>query len=532
MRDGNASSARETSLPGPAAQRSLLMAPRIDIAEIQRAALRSVPLTFRLSSLPHDSNALLDRILEVYLAELGQEKILEPLSYCLKELIINAQKANTKRLYFEEKGLDITKEEDYRKGMDGFRADMTLRLEHWLGRLREGRVLIAVTFHTTGGNLAISVENSAVLTPGEQMRIYDRIARARAYNSFVEALAAPLDSLEGAGLGILMLLQFLKRIGLGEEAFSIEARDGSTIASLLIPMSRVHLEKVMVLTMAIARDVDSLPHFPEVVLELIKLTEDPKATLARISARIAMDPILTADLLKLVNSAFYALPRRVNNILQGVKIVGMKGLRNILYSYGARTIMREQYDEMKPLWDHSYRVALYAFLLARSFKPQSDILDDVYVSAILHDLGQIIVTYLHPEAMEQMTRFCKEKDIPPRILERFSFGLNHAEIGALIARKWNFPEQLVYGIKCHHDPLSAPAQHREVVFCVYLANAMSDLERGYVTFAQMERPVLSDFGLDTEEKFLKVHERFRRSFERLPLDSPASAALYIHHNER
>ena len=489
------------------------MAARIDIAEIQRAALRSVPLTFRLTSLPHESNALLDRILEVYLAELGQERILEPLSYCLKELIINAQKANTKRLFFEEKGLDIMQEDDYRQGIGGFRAEMTLHLEHWLEKLRERRILISVTFHTTGGNLIISVQNPAELTPGEQSRIYDRIARARAHHSFVEALAAPLDSLEGAGLGILMLLQFLKRIGLGEEAFNIETREGSTIASLLIPMSRIHLEKVMVLTQAIARDVDSLPHFPEVILELIKLTEDPVATVTRISARVATDPVLTADLLKLVNSAFYALPRKVNNILKAVTIVGMRGLRNLLYSYGSRKIMREQYDEMKPLWDHSYRVALYALFLARSFKSSKDVLDDVYVSGILHDLGQIIVTYLHPEAMEKLTKFCKEKDIPPRILERFSFGLNHAEIGALLAQKWNFPEQLVYGIKCHHDPLSSPARYKNVVSCVYLANAMSDLERGYVTFAQMERPILNEFGLDTEEKFQKARERFRDYFE-------------------
>jgi HD-like signal output (HDOD) protein len=489
------------------------MSPRIEIAEIQRAALRSIPLTFRLAGLPHDSNALLDRILEVYLAELGQERILEPLSYCLKELIITAQKANTKRLYFEEKGLDIMREEDYRKGMEGFRTDMTLRLEHWLEQLRRRRILINVTFHTTGGKLAISVQNSAELTPGEQTRIYDRIARARAYHSFVEALAAPLDSLEGAGLGILMLLQFLRRLGLGEEAFAIEARDGMTIASVVIPMNSVHLEKVMVLTQAIARDVDSLPHFPEVVMELIKLTEDPKATVARISARIATDPVLTADVLKLVNSAFYVLPHRVTSIVEGVKIVGMKGLRNLLYSHGARTIMREQYSEMKPLWDHSYRVALYAFFLARSFRPARDLLDDVYVSGILHDLGQIIVTYLHPEAMEKMSRFCKEKDIPPRILERFSFGLNHAEIGALIAQKWNFPDQLVHGIKYHHDPLNAPATYREVVSCVYLANALSDLERGYVTFEQMERPILGQFGLDTEEKLLQLHQRVKRFFE-------------------
>ena len=169
-----------------------------------------------------------------------------------------------------------------------------------------------------------------------------------------------------------------------------------------------------------------------------------------------------------MNSAHYVLPRRVNNILQGVKIVGMKGLRNLLYSYGAQKILGEKYAEMKTLWDHSYRTAFYSFLLARSFKPKADILDDVYVAGILHDLGQIIVTYLHPKAMEQMARFCKDKDIPLRILERFSFGLNHADIGALIARKWNFPEQLVQGIRHHHEPLVTPLQYKDVVYCVYL----------------------------------------------------------------
>ncbi|MFI5369238.1 MAG: hypothetical protein ACHQ1F_09520, partial [Spirochaetia bacterium] len=230
------------------------MTSRIDIAEIQKAALRSIPLTFRLTSLPHESHALLDRILEVYLEELGQEQILEPLSYCLKELIINAQKANTKRLYFEEKGLDIRSDEHYEQGMRDFRRESAERIEHWLGLLKEKGLVISVTFHTTGGCLAISVRNNAELTPREQSRIFDRIARARAFHSFVEALAQPLDSSEGAGLGILILLQFLKRIGLGEEAFAIETRNGETVASLAIPMNRVQLEKISVLTQAIARD--------------------------------------------------------------------------------------------------------------------------------------------------------------------------------------------------------------------------------------------------------------------------------------
>jgi putative nucleotidyltransferase with HDIG domain len=260
--------------------------------------------------------------------------------------------------------------------------------------------------------------------------------------------------------------------------------------------------------------VDSLPHFPEAILQLIRLTEDPRSTVAQIASRIATDPAITADLLKLVNSAHYVLPKRVNNILQGVKIVGMKGLRNLLYTYGAQKILGEKYAEMKTLWDHSYRTAFYSFLLARNFKPKADILDDAYVAGILHDLGQIIVSYLHPQAMEQMARFCRDKDIPPRILERFSFGLNHADVGALIARKWNFPEQLVHGIRHHHEPLVTPLQYKDVVFCVYLANAFCDLERGYISFEQVERPVLLDFGIRTEDQLKNVHARIQQAFEK------------------
>ena len=490
------------------------MASTIDIAEIQKAALRSLPLTFHLTSLPHESHAVLDRILEAYLVELGQEQLLEPLSYCLKELIVNAQKANTKRLFFQERGLDITNEADYERGMATFRAETAKQASHWLGLLRKRGIRIGVTFHTRSGNLSISVRNAAELTAREQARIYDRITRARAFNSFVEALAQPIDVTEGAGLGILILLQFLKRIGLGEEAFLIESRDGETVASLLIPMSQVQMEKISVLTQAIARDVDSLPHFPESLVELIRLTEDSRSTVAQIAGRVATDPAITADLLKLVNSAYYMVPKRVTNILQGVKIVGMKGLRNLLYAYGAQKIMGEKFAEMKTLWDHSYRAAFYSFLLARSFKPKADILDDVYVAGILHDLGQIIVGWLHPQAMEQMARFCRDKDIPPRILERFSFGLNHADIGAAIARKWNFPEQLVHGIRHHHEPLVSPVQYKDIVFCVYLANALCDLERGYITFEQVERPVLLDFGIRTEEQLKGVQERLKESFDR------------------
>jgi HD-like signal output (HDOD) protein len=489
------------------------MSTRIDIGEIQRAAQNSIPLTFKLTTLPFESHALLDRILEVYLTELGQESIMEPLSYCLKELIVNAQKANGKRVYFLERGLNISSEAEYEKGMKEFLRTYVQNIGHFVIRLKENNLLIEVTFQTSGAKLHISVKNNAELTVKEQSRIFDRIARARAFNSFFEALTAPLDDTEGAGLGLMILLQFLKRIGLGEESFSIESRDGQTVAIIRIPMSADHLQKLNILMEALVRDVDSLPHFPENVSELIQLTTSPDVEISQIAEQIATDPTLTADLLKHVNSAYYMLPQRVNSIPQAVKLVGLKGLRSILYSYGSQKVLGDKYKDMKDLWEHSYRTAFYAFHIARYLKRSRDILDDVYVAGILHDLGLIIVMSVHPELHEKMVKFCREKNIPPGILERFSFGMNHAGIGALMAKKWNFPDLLVEGIQYHHDPLSASLACKDVVFCVYLANVICDIERSRISFAQIEKPVLSEFGIVNEAQLLRIAETVKKSFE-------------------
>ncbi len=483
----------------------------MNIVDIQRAVQKSIPLVFRLTSLPPESFPLVDRILEVYLAELGQEKILEPLSYCVKELISNAQKANVKRVYFEENGLQISRREDYDRGMKSFLEAISENLEHFVQKLRERRLWIDVVFHTYQTAFTIAVRNSALLTSVEQARIRDRIVRARAFHSFFEALETAVDNTEGAGLGIMVLLQFLKRIGLGEKALSIRSIEGKTVSSITIPTSEVHLEQVRVLTEVLVRDIESLPHYPEAVTELIRLTETPDVQIAVVASRIARDPTLTAELLRHVNSAYYGLPSRTNSISQAVMLIGIRSLHHLLYSFGFQRILRGR-PGMKTLWEHSYRTAFYASLLADRMH-QREIRDDAYVAGILHDLGFIVVRSLHPRTQDKMRRFSIEKNIPSQILERFSFGMNHADIGALIAQKWNFPDQLVEGIKFHHEPLFASRRHKEVVFCVYLANAVCDVERRLISFEQIQRPVLMEFGIRTREEFAAVASSLKAAFE-------------------
>ena len=484
---------------------------KIDLGMIQQSVGRSIPVTFRLKSFTRNHHGVLERILEAFLSELGLEDIHESLSYCTKELIVNAQKAAAKRIYFSQKGLAIDKPEDYEKGMR--------RFLHYLTKsaVREDQPLeydsdITLTIHFSGGMLLIKVRNRGEMTHEEYSRISERIIKARGFNSFFEALDSARDITEGAGLGIVILVQFLKRIGLGEESFSIESEDGITTASLYIPVSRVRLDKIQALAAVVARDIDSLPHFPENVMVLLGLTKDPNTQIQTIAKRISTDPTLTADLLRLVNSAYFMLPRRVVDILEAVKLIGIRGLQNLLLSYGAQKVLGQTYKDMRALWDHSYQTALYAYLLARSLKRSYSILDDIYVTGILHDLGLIVVTYLHPSLQKKIRDFCKQKNIPLRVLENFSYGLNHADTGGLIASKWNFPDQLVEGIKYHHEPLNAPLRNKDVVFTVYLANMMSNIERGVVSFDQIDRPVLRDFGIKDEAHFEKIHAQFARVY--------------------
>ncbi len=486
---------------------------QIDRNQIKRAAHNSVPLSVKTYALPHETEVYLEEVLSAFLEELGHQDLKDQLAYCLRELAANAKKANTKRAYFREKGLNLADPDDYERGMKTFKDETLNNIQHYLEMQKDQGLFIKVTFQSRSKTFSISVRNNVEITRKEQIRIYDRIARSRAFKSMEEAFATVLDNSEGAGLGIVILILMLKKMGLSEEAFSIDVENGETIATLNIPFSNVRLETVDMLTQAVLREVESLPQFPDNIVSIQNLIVNPDSEITAIARAISTDVGLTGDLLKLVNSAQFMLPKRVDNIVEAVKLVGMKGIRNLLLTQGTQKILGEKYQDMRALWEHSYRTAFYAYQLARSFKKRKDILDDVYAGGILHDLGKIIVASMHPELLDRIQGFCKAKGIPSSMLEDVSVGFNHAYIGSLIAQRWNFPEQLVTAIRYHHEPTECPNAHAEVVFTVYLANSIADLQRELLVFEQLNPYVLQDFGIQTEVQLTRVSERLDMAFD-------------------
>ena len=481
--------------------------------QVQRAARNSIPMTLTTYTLPQETEEYFDQVLGMFLTQFHQDEIKDALAYCLRELAVNAKKANTKRVYFEERGLDLDNREDYESGMEGFKQDTLGNIDHYLQKQKDAGLYIKVVFHAQGNSFRVSVRNNAEITKKEQIRIFDRIARSRAFDSIEEAFSTVLDSSEGAGLGIVILILMLEKIGLDEDAFNIESDDGETIASITVPFANVHLDKMDALTNQIVSEVDSLPQFPESIMLLQKLIDDPESEISDVARNIAQDPVLTADLLKMVNSAEFMMPRKVDNIVDAVKTVGLRRLKNLLYSYGTQKVLGERYSDMRTMWHHSRRAAFYACTISRIFKHTRELQDDIYVGGMLHDLGQIVVSSLHPDLLGKIRKFTTEKGIGAKMLEDFSVGLNHAEVGALIAHKWNFPEPLIESIRFHHEPLSCSDEYRDVVFTVYLANALCDIERDQLTYDQLAEGVLADFNISSKQQLMGVLGRLQDAFQ-------------------
>ena len=145
---------------------------------------------------------------------------------------------------------------------------------------------------------------------------------------------------------------------------------------------------------------------------------------------------------------------------------------------------------------------------------RKDLLDDAYVGGILHDMGKIIFSSTHPELLDKITKFVKDREIRRNFIEDLAAGLNHAEIGGMIAEKWNFPEVLVEAIRYHHEPDQCSEENRGAVYTVYLANALCNIEEEQISYEHIEKKVLAFFGLKTEEQFMSIKERLEAAFEK------------------
>ncbi len=185
-------------------------------------------------------------ILERYLEEIGRPELQNNLSYCIHELACNAKKANTKRVYFASRGLDITNPTEYHIGMQGFKEDTVARIDEYVALQESADLFVKFQFRRDGRTLKIAVRNNAVLTLQENERIQQKLKLAREAAGLPEIIEQTEDYTEGAGLGLVMCIMMLRNLGISTDNFQIFSKNGETYAVLYLAIPDHPIRKTRV----------------------------------------------------------------------------------------------------------------------------------------------------------------------------------------------------------------------------------------------------------------------------------------------
>lgn len=206
----------------------------------------------------------------------------------------------------------------------------------------------------------------------------------------------------------------------------------------------------------IARDeliaaLRDLPPLPSVVLELIESLGQEDVSAAQFAAKISRDQALAAKALRLANSSFYGRGRQVSSVADAIAVLGLRTVRSIVTAAGlAGSFRRSPGFDHDAFWRHSIASALCAQALAGELR-RSDA-ELAFTVGLLHDIGRLALASAFAPAYAEVEQWRRDQDCPDGEAERAVLGIDHAEVGALIARQWNFAPAIVDAIGQHHAP--------------------------------------------------------------------------------
>jgi putative nucleotidyltransferase with HDIG domain len=206
----------------------------------------------------------------------------------------------------------------------------------------------------------------------------------------------------------------------------------------------------------IASLLKSFPSMPGAAVKLLALIDDPDMSVSQIEAILKHDAGLTANILKLANSAYFGIPSKVGSVRQAVLILGLKRLIQMVIASCVSAVMDKPvpgYD-LPPgeLWRHSIAVSVAAEGLVKELEIGAT--EEIFTAALLHDVGKLVLgTFVKDEFAE--IEAALKRDVSFEVAEEMVLGTNHADLGAQILTQWSLPSDIVNAVRWHHTPESA-----------------------------------------------------------------------------
>lgn len=216
-----------------------------------------------------------------------------------------------------------------------------------------------------------------------------------------------------------------------------------------------------------------LPSISSLYMEIVEKANEPDAPLEEVARIIVTDPGMTANILKLVNSAFFGLKRELSSAAEAVGYIGLDTIKALVLSIHAFTQFSNPNQGglmVESLWEHSMRVAARSKRIAKLEDAENKTVDEAFTAGILHDVGKLVLAANLPDEYALAMEMASNDKLEFRDAETHVFGANHADVGGYLLGLWGLPVPVVEAIVLHHQP----EQSTHAGFCALSAVHAAD----------------------------------------------------------
>lgn len=218
--------------------------------------------------------------------------------------------------------------------------------------------------------------------------------------------------------------------------------------------------------------VINLISLPEICIRVNTALEDPNHTSKQIGDIISHDPALTTRILRIVNSAYYNFPNKIDLVSRAISIIGEDDLRGLVLATSALEVfdrIPNQLVNIELFWQHS----VFTGIVARLLSKQCNILhgERLFIAGLLHDIGKLVLYYKEPEISQSVLLRASESTGLVHDAEQELLGFTHADVGATLIEAWQLPDSFRHIILNHHSPAKAEDFEIETSI-VHIANAI------------------------------------------------------------
>jgi HD-like signal output (HDOD) protein len=222
-----------------------------------------------------------------------------------------------------------------------------------------------------------------------------------------------------------------------------------------------------------------LPSLSTTAAKVMEVCNNPETSPNDLNRVISMDLVLTGQVLKLTNSAYYSLRHPISSLTRAIVMLGINTVKNLVLSFAILEQMRTRRSflalSVEDFWTHSLCVGVTAKCLSAAKGIRLSDQEEFFVCGLLHDLGKIPLNYQFPEQYIQALNMAKRTQRPLFHSERVVFGIDHGAIGRLIAEKWRLSPAVIEALCFHHRPEAARESYHQLVFIVALADIFAQL---------------------------------------------------------